>query len=104
MKKIFIFFFFILFSTPVNSQAELSNLLKDGNKLIFIRHAYAPGNGDPSNFRLNDCSTQRNLNRKGIVQSKKIGLFFSTEKIAGTMVFVYFRSKNQNGILNVKKK
>ena len=81
MKKIFIFFFFILFSTPVNSQAELSNLLKDGNKLIFIRHAYAPGNGDPSNFRLNDCSTQRNLNRKGIVQSKKIGLFFSTEKI-----------------------
>ena len=40
-------------------------------KLIFIRHAYAPGNGDPTNFKLNDCSTQRNLNVKGINQSKK---------------------------------
>ena len=35
-------------------------------KLIFIRHAIAPGNGDPDSFDLKDCSTQRNLNEKGI--------------------------------------
>ena len=81
MKKNFIVFFLIIFSTPINSQEQLINLLKDGNKLIFIRHAYAPGNGDPINFDLNDCSTQRNLNYEGIYQSKKIGQFFSKNKI-----------------------
>jgi len=81
MKKIFIVFFLIVFSTPINSQEELINLIKDGNKLIFIRHAYAPGSGDPINFDLNDCSTQRNLNEEGINQSKKIGKFFSKNKI-----------------------
>jgi phosphohistidine phosphatase SixA len=81
MKKSFIIFFLIIFSTPINSQEELINSLKDGNKLIFIRHAYAPGNGDPINFKLNECSTQRNLNHKGINQSKIIGQFFSKNKI-----------------------
>ena len=81
MKKFFIVFLFIVFSTPINSQEELINLIKDGNKLIFIRHAYAPGSGDPINFDLNDCSTQRNLNEEGINQSKKIGKFFSKNKI-----------------------
>ena len=81
MKKNFIVFFLIIFSTPINSQDQLINLMKDGNKIIFIRHAYAPGNGDPINFDLNDCSTQRNLNKEGINQSKKIGQFFSKNKI-----------------------
>ena len=81
MIKNFIIFAFIIFSTATNSQEKLINLLKDGNKLIFIRHAYAPGTGDPTNFKLNDCSTQRNLNDEGIIQSKKIGQFFSRNKI-----------------------
>ena len=81
MIKNFIIFAFIIFSTPISSQEKLIDLLKDGNKIIFIRHAYAPGNGDPTNFKLNDCSTQRNLNNEGIIQSKKIGQFFSKNKI-----------------------
>ena len=81
MIKNFIIFAFIIFSTPISSQEKLIDLLKDGNKIIFIRHAYAPGNGDPTNFKLNDCSTQRNLNDEGIIQSKKIGQFFSRNKI-----------------------
>ena len=71
MKKYFIIFFLIIFSNPINAQEQLINLLKNGNNLIFIRHAYAPGNGDPVNFELNDCSTQRNLNYEGVYQSKK---------------------------------
>jgi|TARA_B110000027_G_scaffold118211_1_gene130047 phosphohistidine phosphatase SixA len=81
MIKNFIVFIFIIFSTSVNSQERLVDLLKDGNKVIFIRHSYAPGNGDPANFKLNDCSTQRNLNNEGIVQSQKIGQFFSKNGI-----------------------
>ena len=63
------------------SDDKILNSLKEGNKLIFIRHALAPGNGDPNNFNIKDCSTQRNLNKKGIKQSKKIGQFFKNNKI-----------------------
>ncbi|MDC0395930.1 histidine phosphatase family protein [Candidatus Pelagibacter sp.] len=81
MIRNFIIFVFIIFSTPINSQEKVADLLKGGNKLIFIRHAYAPGNGDPTNFKLKDCSTQRNLSTKGIIQSKEIGKFFLKNKI-----------------------
>ena len=59
----------------------LINQLEDGDKLIFIRHAYAPGNGDPTGFNLNDCSTQRNLSEEGRKQAQRIGEFFSKNKI-----------------------
>ena len=48
-------------SIKADLNKNLLNQLEDGGKLIFIRHAYAPGSGDPNNFNLNDCSTQRNL-------------------------------------------
>ena len=42
--------------------------------LVFImRHAIAPGTGDPPGFRIGDCSTQRNLSKDGIRQAKEIG-------------------------------
>ena len=55
--------------------------LQEGGKIIFIRHAYAPGGGDPDNFDINDCTTQRNLNDDGIKQSKLIGEFFVKNNI-----------------------
>ena len=44
--------------------------------IVIMRHALAPGTGDPGNFRLNDCSTQRNLNDAGRAQSEAIGQAF----------------------------
>ena len=64
-----------------DSKKNIIENLKVGGKLIFIRHAYAPGGGDPENFNINDCSTQRNLNDSGRAQSKKIGQFFEENKI-----------------------
>ena len=63
------------------SDENILKSLKEGKKLVFIRHAIAPGNGDPNNFDINDCSTQRNLDKNGIEQSKKIGQFFANNKI-----------------------
>ena len=60
---------------------KLIDQLEDGGKLIFIRHAYAPGSGDPDNFNLNDCSTQRNLSNEGRNQAKNIGEFLKKNKI-----------------------
>ena len=70
-------------TTPIKADLnkKLLNQLEDGGKLIFIRHAYAPGNGDPNNFNLNDCSTQRNLNKEGREQAKYIGEFFKKNNI-----------------------
>ena len=84
MKKIIsLLFIFIslVFSNQAFSNDDLIQSLKEGGKIIFIRHAYAPGGGDPDNFDLNDCSTQRNLNNEGISQSKLIGEFFVKNKI-----------------------
>ena len=83
---IFLKFFIIIFislTTPIKADLNknLINNLEDGGKLIFIRHAYAPGNGDPDNFNLDDCSTQRNLNYQGRKQAKYIGEFFRKNKI-----------------------
>ena len=62
----FIKFLFIIFITlPTTIKADLNenliNELKEGGKLIFIRHAIAPGGGDPENFDINECNIQRNL-------------------------------------------
>ena len=81
MKKFFILIFFVSFFNQAQSNQDLIGSLKEGGKIIFIRHALAPGGGDPDNFKLNDCSTQRNLNQQGINQSKKIGFFFKNNKI-----------------------
>ncbi len=80
MKKILILIIILL---PINSfsSEKIINSLKNGKKVVFIRHAIAPGNGDPDNFDILDCSTQRNLNEKGRDQSKKIGEFFRSNKI-----------------------
>ena len=82
----FLRFFIIIFislTTPIKADLykNLINQLENGGKLIFIRHAYAPGNGDPAGFNLNDCSTQRNLSDDGRKQAQRIGEFFTKNKI-----------------------
>ena len=83
--KILKFLIIILISltTPIKADLNKNLLIQlvDGGKIIFIRHAYAPGGGDPDNFNLNDCSTQRNLNNEGREQAKYIGEFFKKNKI-----------------------
>ena len=79
------FFLIIFISLTTTVKADLNkkliNQLEEGGKLIFIRHAYAPGSGDPDNFNLNDCSTQRNLSKEGQRQAEYIGKFFRNNKV-----------------------
>ena len=79
----FFILIFISFTTSIKADLNknLMNQLDDGGKLIFIRHAYAPGSGDPINFNIKDCSTQRNLNKEGREQSATIGLSFKKHTI-----------------------
>ena len=82
----FLRFFLIIFISLITTvkadlNKKLINQLEEGGKLIFIRHAYAPGSGDPDNFNLNDCSTQRNLSKEGQRQAEYIGKFFRNHKV-----------------------
>ncbi len=81
-KIISLILIFVL-SLSFKLQAKENNWkpAQDGNKIIMIRHALAPGRGDPEGFKIDDCSTQRNLDEIGISQSKNIGKLFKEKKI-----------------------
>jgi broad specificity phosphatase PhoE len=66
----------IVFSYSLEEYAK-----KPFGNVLFIRHAMAPGYGDPPYFVLNDCSTQRNLNNDGRAQAVKIGQIIKREGI-----------------------
>ena len=47
--------------------------LRSGGHIALMRHALAPGTGDPANFDVADCGTQRNLSQEGRDQAARIG-------------------------------
>tara|TARA_B100001094_G_C18118307_1_gene765345 strand:+ start:408 stop:971 length:564 start_codon:yes stop_codon:yes gene_type:complete len=80
--KILIVTLFTLIPNLSIASAEISKIINNYNiNVIFLRHAIAPGYGDPINFKLGDCNTQRNLNFEGIEQAKMIGNYFRINKI-----------------------
>ena len=85
----FLLLIFITINSPVKADLNQNMIyeLKQGGKLIFIRHAYAPGGGDPINFDINKCSTQRNLSDSGRKQATEIGSFFKKNNIQVNKVY-----------------
>ncbi len=57
------------------------SLLNTPGTVVLMRHALAPGTGDPPTFRLNDCATQRNLNAEGRDQARQLGAEFRRRRI-----------------------
>ncbi|XGA80024.1 histidine phosphatase family protein [Halomonas sp. CH40] len=55
--------------------------LQEGGQVILMRHALAPGVGDPDNFNRDDCATQRNLSDQGRAQAAAIGDAFRQRSI-----------------------
>ena len=58
--------------TRAAETVALAELAKPG-RVLMLRHANAPGTGDPSSFSLDDCSTQRNLDQAGRAQALELG-------------------------------
>jgi phosphohistidine phosphatase SixA len=63
------------------SDAAWQALAAPGTMAI-LRHALAPGTGDPQDFAIGDCSTQRNLDAAGREQARRIGAAFAARGIA----------------------
>jgi len=56
------------------AESALAKVIAEtGANVMFMRHALAPGYGDPSHFNVNDCSTQRNLDATGRAQATYLG-------------------------------
>ncbi len=62
-----------LFSAKAEETGFSLERLKSGNFLVMMRHARAPGTGDPADFKLGDCRTQRNLDETGREQARRFG-------------------------------
>lgn len=61
--------------------------LRRPGSFALIRHATAPGTNDPIGFRLEDCSTQRNLSAEGRAQAVRIGDLFRANSIVTADVY-----------------
>ena len=71
------------FLWPISLSGELAwEALKQPGTAVIMRHAFAPGSGDPEDFTLGDCSTQRNLDERGRAQARAIGLAFREHGVA----------------------
>lgn len=57
-------------------------LLREGGCVVLMRHALTdPGVGDPPNFQIGNCSTQRNLSEAGREQARRVGAAFLRERV-----------------------
>lgn len=67
--------------------SELSEALKKSDHVLLMRHALAPGVGDPAGYTLQDCKTQRNLDATGRAQAQKIGQWLKAQGVREALVF-----------------
>jgi phosphohistidine phosphatase SixA len=66
----------LLFQSAYANELAIWDKLQGTNPkgyVLLLRHTIAPGVGDPENFKLNDCSTQRNLSQLGRDDAKAVG-------------------------------
>lgn len=74
-------------SSYAQSPPDVAALLRTGGCVLMLRHAQTEaGIGDPPNFQLDQCSTQRNLSDEGKAQSRRIGQWFADRKLAVSSV------------------
>ena len=71
----------LFFITWLFSGVAIAAETRFDGTVIFLRHALAPGNGDPKTFDLNDCRTQRNLDETGRRQARAIGKRIAAAKL-----------------------
>jgi len=87
-KRGWIYFFLtcIVILYPVSglsseNETDLWKALRTGSSFALLRHAIAPGTGDPQHFDVEDCSSQRNLSDAGRKQAVAIGDLFRVHGI-----------------------
>lgn len=78
MFRILLALFIAALAVPASATEAGWALLRDGEHVVLLRHAMAPGASEPSDFDIENCKTQRNLSERGRQQARKIGALFAT--------------------------
>ena len=75
-----------LLTPPAQAEPLGEAIDRIGGDVLFLRHALAPGFGDPREFDINDCATQRNLNDVGRRQARAIGAYMTRHGITPDVI------------------
>jgi len=84
---LFLGFCLIGWTQLARTQESLATRLSQPEHIAIMRHALAPGTGDPSNFTLGDCTTQRNLSAAGRRQARRTGEMLRSVGVKQARVF-----------------
>src|SRR5436309_9827217 len=75
----------VLFASAISTATATESIweaLRAPGSVVVLRHSYAPGGFDPPTARLDDCSTQRNLDEAGRAQAARVGEAFRRNGVA----------------------
>ena len=102
MRNVIIFGALVLsMALPVQAN-DLAENLRSSSYVLLMRHASAPGVGDPPNYKLDDCKTQRNLDTEGRRQAVVVGDWLRKQGVQSANVFssIWCRCKETAALLN----
>lgn len=103
IRNVIIFCALILsMSLPVQAN-DLAEKLRSPDYVLLMRHASAPGLGDPPNYNLGECKTQRNLDTEGRRQAVVVGDWLRKQGVRSASVFssAWCRCKDTASLLNL---
>jgi phosphohistidine phosphatase SixA len=86
-----------------SNASELADKLQSADHVLLMRHTRAPGVGDPANYSLNDCKTQRNLSDEGRQQAVTVGNWLKKQGVqtAEVQSSVWCRCKDTAELLQL---
>ena len=87
ISVLLVILFYSSLSGAEASQTLLWEKLRSGDHFVLMRHALAPGTGDPPSFEIDKCETQRNLSQRGREQARDIGALFRENGIHTAQVY-----------------
>ncbi|MEX0385988.1 histidine phosphatase family protein [Spiribacter onubensis] len=90
MKYLAILLVAALVSTSTVADDDVFEALREGGHVLLLRHAIAPGFGDPAGFDVADCTTQRNLSENGREQARDIGERLRDEGLGNAAVYTSY--------------
>lgn len=74
-------------SAQAADPTDLVTSIRSSGHVLMIRHAHAPGSGDPDHFQIGDCGTQRNLDDRGRAQAQQIGRWLRAHGITSARIY-----------------
>ena len=101
VKTVLIVGALVLSMTLPAQASDLSEKLRSSGYVLLMRHASAPGLGDPPNYTLDDCKTQRNLDAEGRRQAVVVGDWLRKQGVQSASVFssIWCRCKDTAALL-----